>query len=322
MEQRCISVSTLSSGSHVLHFADGSTYEADLVIGADGIKSVIREFVSERPTSLTYSNSVAYRSVVSPEALKSVKTNMMRPLCWIGKDKTAFVLKPTNIQLAHHNISRSGKSKGLSVLYYILKAAVSNTEKINLVVFSTDSTVPIGSVNVPLPWAKPASQEELLHEFSQAGCGEDVNIILQEMKNPSKWYLHFLHPPLSSYVRQRVVLVGDAAHAMLPHLGSGVGQGFEDVYALCALLGDARARKCHLDDALKAYDSIRVTRANMVHKMSTVMGNIVEKRGPDGGTITQIQKQLRDIYHPIWHHDFKEEVKRAVAGAYGPRGVL
>lgn len=34
---------------------------------------------------------------------------------------------------------------------------------------------------------------------------------------------------------------------MLPYLGSGAGQGFEDVYALCYLLGDVRSRKCHLD---------------------------------------------------------------------------
>lgn len=68
----------------------------------------------------------------------------------------------------------------------------------------------MGSVDVPLPWAKPVSQEELLREFSQAGWGEDADFILREIRNPSKWYLHFLHPPLSSYVRQRVVLVGDA----------------------------------------------------------------------------------------------------------------
>lgn len=52
------------------------------------------------------------------------------------------------------------------------------------------------------------------------------------------------------------------------------------------------------------------------------MGDIVEERGPGGGTIPQIQEQLRDIYHPIWHHDLKEEVERAVASVYGPRGVL
>ncbi|KAH0587003.1 hypothetical protein H2248_005822 [Termitomyces sp. 'cryptogamus'] len=290
MEQRCISVSTSSSGTHVLHFADGSTYEADLVVGADGIKSTLREFVSGQRTSPTYSNSVAYRSVLSPDALKAVKTDIMRPLCWIGNDK------------------------------HIITYPVQANQKINVVVFSTDYTVPIGSVNVALPWAKPVSQDELLREYS--GWGEDVNIILKEMKDPSKWCIHFLYPPLSSFVRQRVVLVGDAAHAMLPHLGSGVGQGFEDVYTLCSLLGDPRARKCHLDDVLKAYDSIRVARANMVQKMSTIKGNIVDRRGPGGGSIPQIQEQLRDIWNPIWHHDLKAEVKRAAESIYGPRGLL
>ncbi|KAG5351995.1 hypothetical protein C0989_004242 [Termitomyces sp. Mn162] len=253
MEQRCISVSTSSSGTHVLHFADGSTYEADLVVGADGIKSTLREFVSGQRTSPTYSNSVAYRSVLSPDALKAVKTDIMRPLCWIGNDK------------------------------HIITYPVQANQKINVVVFSTDYTVPIGSVNVALPWAKPVSQDELLREYS--GWGEDVNIILKEMKDPSKWCIHFLYPPLSSFVRQRVVLVGDA-------------------------------------DVLKAYDSIRVARANMVQKMSTIKGNIVDRRGPGGGSIPQIQEQLRDIWNPIWHHDLKAEVKRAAESIYGPRGLL
>ncbi|KAG6900612.1 hypothetical protein C0993_007835 [Termitomyces sp. T159_Od127] len=279
MEQRCISVSTSSSGSHVLHLADGTTYEADVIIGADGIKSVIREFVSGQATSLAYSNSVAYRSVVPSERFKTVKVDMMRPLCWIGKDnvsKVRLIMMSSWLsdRLAHYNIPRSSKAE-----------AVLNTGKMNLVCFSTDSTIPIGSVNVPLPWAKPASQDELFNEFSQADWGEDSGTILKEMKNPSKWYLHFLSPPLSTYTRQRVVLVGDA-------------------------------------DVLKAYDTIRVGRANMVHKMSMITGDVYEMRGPGGGTIPQIQEQLRDMYHPIWHYDLKEEVEHAVAGVHGPGGIL
>ncbi|KAG5342256.1 hypothetical protein C0989_004100 [Termitomyces sp. Mn162] len=245
MEQRCISVSALSSGSHVIHFADGSTYEADLVIGADGIKSVIRDFVTGRPTPLAYSNSVAYRSVVPSEAFKDLKTDMMRPLCWIGKNR--------------HIISYPVQSDQKVFWFCISEVVVLDIEQMNLVFFTTDATIPLGSVDVPLPWAKLVSQDELLHEFSQAGWGEDANLILKEMKNPSK----------------------------------------------CP------------QDVLEVYDSIRVARANMVQKLSTLMGNIVEKRGPGGGTNAQIQEQLRDIYHPIWHHDLKEEVKRAVTSVYG-----
>jgi hypothetical protein len=37
------------------------------------------------------------------------------------------------------------------------------------------------------------------------------------------------------------------AHAMLPHLGSGVGQGFEDVLLLCRLLAHPQAKNANLE---------------------------------------------------------------------------
>ncbi|KAG6851334.1 hypothetical protein H0H93_005732 [Arthromyces matolae] len=281
MARRCVLVSTLPSGSHILHFADGSTHEADVIIGADGIKSVVRDFVCG-PTSLVYSNSFAYRACVPTEVLQDVKIDLLRPLNWVAKDKTFRSL-----------ILRKDEP---------------------------DSSRSIGSKDIAGPWIQPASQDELLKEFS--GFGDTVTRIIKEMKNPTKWYLHFLHPSLTTYIRQKVVLVGDAAHAMLPHLGSGVGQGLEDVYTICTLLGDPRCNKGNLETALKAYDDLRVARANAVQRMSTHMGNIVEKRGAGGETNAQIRDQVTGIWDPIWHYDLNEEVKRAVARVYGIRGVL
>lgn len=34
---------------------------------------------------------------------------------------------------------------------------------------------------------------------------------------------------------------------MVPHLGAGVGQGFEDTYTLCRLLGHPNVQKANLD---------------------------------------------------------------------------
>lgn len=133
--------------------------------------------------------------------------------------------------------------------------------KINVVAFAANRSVPPGSIEIPLSkWVELATQEELLKQFE--GWGPDVRILLEHMPKPTKWSIHGLDPPLESYVHQRVVLVGDSvgsqifqifynpqsrkAHAMQPHLGAGVGQGFEDVLILCELLGHERTTKANL----------------------------------------------------------------------------
>src|SRR5699024_12450766 len=76
--------------------------------------------------------------------------------------------------------------------------------------------------------------------------------------------------------RGRVVLLGDAAHAMTPNLGQGGGQALEDAATLTALLapllGQAdravpAASWARLDHALRRYDALdrKSTRLNSSH---------------------------------------------------------
>ncbi|KAF1960290.1 hypothetical protein CC80DRAFT_590572 [Byssothecium circinans] len=48
--------------------------------------------------------------------------------------------------------------------------------------------------------------------------------------------------PLPTYVRGQTVLIGDAAHAMVPYQGQGANQALEDVEGLDALLADVTNR--------------------------------------------------------------------------------
>ncbi|MEU1364115.1 FAD-dependent monooxygenase [Micromonospora zamorensis] len=73
--------------------------------------------------------------------------------------------------------------------------------------------------------------------------------------------IHHLAVPLSSYVRGRVALLGDAAHAMTPNLGQGAGQAIEDgvvLGAVCAGGADG------LPAALAAYDEQRRPRSQAI----------------------------------------------------------
>ena len=63
-------------------------------------------------------------------------------------------------------------------------------------------------------------------------------------------------PPLKSYTSGKVVLIGDAAHAMTPNLGQGAGQALEDAVVLAQTLDGG--------GGLDAYDRRRRPRTQMI----------------------------------------------------------
>lgn len=93
--------------------------------------------------------------------------------------------------------------------------------------------------------------------------------------------------PLPTFVHGRVVLLGDAAHAMTPNLGQGGGQSLEDAATLTVLLdqvdplprGDAR-----LTAALAEYDRLRRPRTQAIAKQARQLGALAHV-GWRGGAV-------------------------------------
>lgn len=79
--------------------------------------------------------------------------------------------------------------------------------------------------------------------------------------------IHCLDAPLPSYVRGRVVLLGDAAHAMTPNLGQGAGQAIEDAVVLGAVCGPDSG----LGAALVAYDGQRRPRTQRMARAARLI---------------------------------------------------
>lgn len=82
--------------------------------------------------------------------------------------------------------------------------------------------------------------------------------------------------PFRSFVKGRVVLVGDAAHAMLPTLGQGGCLALEDAVVLSSLLAGAE----DVAAALAEYDALRRPRAERLSKMSDQIGRVTRARNP------------------------------------------
>jgi len=99
----------------------------------------------------------------------------------------------------------------------------------------------------------------------------EVQVLLSCVDKPTRWAVHTVKP-LRDFTSGRVALIGDAAHAMTPHQGSGAGQAIEDAYILATLLGHSCTTLDTIPRALQVYNAVRQPYANQVAEKSRLNG--------------------------------------------------
>jgi salicylate hydroxylase len=110
-------------------------------------------------------------------------------------------------------------------------------------------------------WSAPGDPDVLRQEF--AGWDPRIQELLSEVQVTFRWALYD-REPLPVWTRERLSLLGDAAHPMLPHLGQGANQSIEDGMALATILG--RADRTTAPLALLAYERLRRERVAQVQR--------------------------------------------------------
>jgi salicylate hydroxylase len=169
--------------------SNSDTLEADLLIAADGINSVIRKQLLGN-TPATFTGNVAWRGVVPVERL---------PGNWMDTVVSNFV----------------GPNKHM-VLYYLRQQRLANFVGVVENKTWTDSS-----------WSAKAPWKELSDDFE--GWHPTVRSIVDAVDKDScyRWAL-YNHRPFSNWSANRVTLLGDAAHSTLPFLASGAAMAIED----------------------------------------------------------------------------------------------
>ncbi len=224
----------------------------DILIGADGINSVVRQKLYPTEGGVKYSGNVLYRG-----------TTLMKPfltgasMAMIGSLKQKMVVYP---------IENSLNTEGYQLINWVgnLKEGDDYQLKVR-------------------DWNRETDKNRLLNIYKDwAFDWLDVPAMIDGAESIYEFPMSD-RDPLPRWTFGRVTLLGDAAHPMYPIGSNGASQAILDVDALT----NALIEEANIDTALKRYDSERVPATAKVVLQNRQKGpdfimDLMEERFPNG----------------------------------------
>jgi salicylate hydroxylase len=156
-------------------------------------------------------------------------------------------------------------------------------------------------------WSAAGDPDALRREF--AGWDPRIGYLLVQVETTFRTALYD-RDPLPTWTRGRLTLLGDAAHAMLPHLGQGANQSIEDGMALATIL--TNTDRTTVLAALLAYERLRRDRTAKVQTGSRENGLRYDSLKSDIKTRDAELTAHAEFRRKLYDHDVVPEA-RAVA---------
>ncbi|KAK4899485.1 hypothetical protein LTR27_003218 [Elasticomyces elasticus] len=267
-----------------MSFEDGTFEQASVVIACDGIHSAVRRLMID-PDSLAatpgFSQAGGYRAMLPFQKLE-------------------MVLGPQMARTSQVFLGPSG--------YLIMYPVSETTMNVALWVWRR-GTWPHRE------WVLPNQRSAMEQDLQ--GWGATVHSIMELAPDPPFFAGHYYRTQPESHWKGRVCLIGDAAHAMPPHAGSGAGQAMEDAYVMAEVLSSAAEfdpTEAHVAAALSAYEAVRRPRYERVvaasvkgmHDWSDLYDvPVTEERLADWIELAKSRFEF------IWKHDLAGDASRA-----------
>jgi 2-polyprenyl-6-methoxyphenol hydroxylase-like FAD-dependent oxidoreductase len=226
-------------GAHVT-FTDGSKGLYDLVVGADGAFSMMREKFFDASIRPEIINAGCWRALIPSSPI------IDQPYVFQGDGRRVYQY-PTGNGLIYVGIEQSeGEPKRT-------------------------------------PDASRERFSELLADYSAPQVGYMREAIasgeMQAEFRPFNWHLI-----ADNWFKGRLVLIGDAAHSMTPHLSSGAGMAVEDA----AVLFDELRRRMALEETLASFMERRRSRVQRVFSDSRAVfeiGQVITEWSAESETV-------------------------------------
>ncbi|KAF3763332.1 FAD/NAD(P)-binding domain-containing protein [Cryphonectria parasitica EP155] len=229
--------------------SDGSVFQGDLVVAADGVKSLARALVSPGGRGVPKLTGFAvYRATVD--------VDKMRPF-----PELAWILEKHNLNLW------VGEDR------HVMTYSIAGGKSFNMVLSHRDKGDP----------ATFGLEEDILGNMRREFEGWDpqltriISLIDKALKTPlmtgsalDKWVSN----------SSKLIILGDAAHAMVPYMSQGAAMAVEDGAALAVALSKITSPK-EVKFALNVFEQERIKRSSMMQEASMVNSMIWHfKDGP------------------------------------------
>ncbi|KAL3468484.1 hypothetical protein BJX64DRAFT_246050 [Aspergillus heterothallicus] len=243
------------------------TETADVLLGADGIKSVTRvAMLSELKieSAVKDTHQAAYRIMINKD--QAVAANDTELISLIESNKVV---------------------RWIGEKRHIIAYPVSNNAIYNLSTTQPDTNF---AAATNATYTTKGSKSAMLGVFA------DFCPLVQRMLNyvpegeVCEWKLR-VHEPLPTWIHGSVALVGDACHPTLPHLAQGAAQAIEDGAVIAVVLSKLPSTDSEsIHKALKAYEKVRKDRAYALVELAAASGRALHLG--DGAAKAERDKQF------------------------------
>ncbi len=244
---------TKNKNAYQLNFENDKTYNASIIIGADGINSVVRSSIFPK-NSIRYANQICWRGVTTYNLPNTLKNELNE--AWGKNERFGFVQISEN-----------------KVYWYALKSFAKHKNELehnNIKNYFTSYT-------------------EVIKDLIDKTPVKTINTAeITDLKPTSNWY------------KNKICLLGDAAHATTPNMGQGAGQAIEDALVIAECLSKYETSK-----AFETFQKLRLPKAHKVVKTSWTIGKLAHQSNP---VIIALRNSMLKLTHSFMNRKNYEKI--------------